>query len=257
MTESEQKFLEGMWQKAEEKEQALLLADSILQEPTEPDFSGFLKNVFFGIGLRRLYADMIDIISIAFAVTLFLFFILLEFVQAHGNTIYAAAFLNAPILYAGIFFLSWAKEQGNGVYSLQMTCKYTFFHVLAARMFGESLLGLLVNGIYAITLMLRYHADGVRLLALSFTSLMLFSSLLILGFTRHSRLRGAILYGGGWFTLNLSGVLFLPDFYGKLLESIPIYVLIGIGAAVLWLYLRRLLFLTELSFRKEYTNAKD
>ena len=257
MSDSEQKFLEGMWRKAEKKEQALLLADSILQEPLKPDFSGFLKNIFFGIGLKRLYADMADIISLAFAVTLLLFYIILQFVLAQGNTIYTAAFLSAPLLYAGIFFLSWAKERGCAVYSLQMTCKYTFFHLLAARMFGESLLGIVINGIYALLLMLRYHGDGVRLLALSFTSLMLFSMMLILGFTRNRGLGGAILYGGGWYALNLSGILFLPVSYGKLLEAMPIYVLMGIGAAVLWVYLRRLLVLTELSFRKEYANAKD
>lgn len=132
-----EEFLAGVWEKAAQKEQTLRAAKVMLSETAEPDFAGFIRNMFVNIGVKQLYTGMGGIISIAFVMTVLSAYLLLQIILDKGESIYAAAFCSAPFLYAGIFVLSWLQERGSGSYELQMSCKYTFFHVLAARMLGN------------------------------------------------------------------------------------------------------------------------
>ena len=253
----EEEFLEGVWKKAAEKEQMLRAAEVLLSETAAPDFAGFMKDAFVNIGVKQLYAGMAGIISIAFVITVLSAYLLLQVMLDKGESIYAAAFCSAPFLYAGVFVLSWIKERGSGCYELQMSCKYTFFHVLAARMLGECFLGFVFNGMYATALALRYRADGIRLFAVSFSSLMLFSLLFATGLLWGRGIRKALYCCGGWFLANLLFLLFAPDFYGRLLQELPVLLFIGTGVCGICLHMRQLVSITALTFRKEYTNAAN
>ena len=167
MSGREEEFMAGVWEKAEEKEQAVRAAKMLLSETAKPDFAGFMKDTFVNIGVKQLYAGMADVISIAFVISVLSVYLLVQVMLDKGESIYAAAFCSAPLLYAGIFALSLMKERGSSSYELQMSFKYTFFHVLAARMLGECFLGFVFNGMYAFALALRYQVDGIRLFAVS------------------------------------------------------------------------------------------
>lgn len=257
MSNEEAKLLESIFKRAEEKEKILCVAEQLLSETSEPDFTGFIKSVFVGIGLKQLYAGMAGIISVSFAAAALLAYLVLHIMLHIGEGVYAAAFFSAPLLYVGIFLLSWLKERESGSFELQMSCKYTFFHVLAARMLGECLLGFVFNGVYALALALRYKADGIRLIAVSFSSLMVFSLLFAGGLLLGRKIRGA---AGGcaiWFLANL-GILFTyPTVYGRFLQGLPVFLFIAMGICGIFLHVRQLMSLTAPKFRKEYANAAN
>lgn len=257
MSGREEEFLAGVWDKAAQKEQALRAAKVMLSETAEPDFAGFIRNTFVNIGVKQLYTGMAGVISIAFVITVLSAYLLLQIMLDKGESIYAAVFCSAPFLYAGIFVLSWMKERGSGCYELQMSYKYTFFHVLAARMLGECLLGFIFNGMYAFALALRYRADGIRLFAVSFSSLMLFSLLFAAGLLWGRGIRRALCCCAGWLLANLFSLLFVPEIYRRLLQELPVFLFIGMGVCGMCLHVRQLMRLTAPFFRKEYTNAAN
>ena len=250
-------FLEGMWKKAAEKEQTLRVAECLLEETAKPDFADLLKNMLVGIGFRQLYAGMAGVISIAFVITILTAYLLLKVVLQMGESVYVAAFFSAPILYAGIFTLSWIKERGSGCYELQMSCKYTFCHVLSAWMLGECLTGFVFNGVYAAALALHCKADGIRLFAVSFSSLMLFALLAAAGILRGRQVRGAVYSGAVWLLINMVFLLSVPAVYGKLLEELPVFLFIGVGLSGMCVYIKQLILMTGPAFRKEYANAAN
>ncbi len=257
MSQEEADLLESIFHKAEEKERIACAAERLLSETLEPDFAGFIRSIFTGIGLKQLYAGMAGIITISFAAAVLLAYLILHVMLYMGEGVYAAAFFSAPLLYVGIFLLSWMKERESGSFELQMSCKYTFFHVLAARMFGECFMGFLFNGIYVLALALRYKADGIRLFAVSFSSLMVFSLLFAGGLLLGRKIRGA---AGGcaiWFLANLAILLVQPAAYGRLLQGMPVFLFIATGICGICLHVRQLMTLTAPKFRKEYTNVTN
>ncbi len=250
-------FLEGMWKKVTEKEQTLRAAERLLEETVKPDFAGFLRSMFWGIGFRQLYAGMASVISIAFVITILTAYLIWQVVLQMGESVYTAAFFSAPLLYVGMFALFWLKEQGSGCYELQMSCKYTFCHVLAARMLGECLTGFVFNGVYAAALALQCRADGIRLFAISFSSLMLFALLAAAGILWGRQIKGAVCICSLWLLANMAFFLSVPAAYGKLLEELPVFLFIGIGLSGMCIYIKQLIFMTAPTFRKEYANAAN
>lgn len=250
-------FLEGMWKKVAEREQTFRAAGCLLEETAKPDFAGFLRNMFVEIGIRQLYAGMAGVISIAFVIAILAAYLLLQIMLQIGENVYTAAFFSAPLLYVGIFTLFWLREQGSGCYELQMSCKYTFCHVLAARMLGECLTGFAFNGVYAAVLALHCKADGMRLFAVSFSSLMLFAMFAAAGILWGRQIRGMACICTFWLLANAAFLLSVPAAYGRLLEELPVFLFIGVGLSGMCVYIKQLISMTAPAFRKEYTNAAN
>lgn len=222
-----------------------------------PGMAVFFRDMFRGIGIRQIYGGMADVLCISAAVTGLLLYLLTQSVGGLGISADAAVFCGSPLLYGCIFLLFWMKDAQSDVYGLEMSCKYTFFHLLAARMFAASLLGMGCNGLYVLVLILRYRADGLRLAAVSFSALACFSLLLTAGLEKGKRFGWAAAVCGGWVTVNLTAFFRFPNGYGALLERIPAYLFLAGGAAGTALYLRQLLLMTTLKFRKEYSDAAN
>lgn len=219
--------------------------------------TGFFRDMFRGIGMRQIYAGMADVLCISFAVTFCVLYLLMQSTRSLGVSMDAAVFGGSPLLYVCLFLLFWVKDAQSGVYGLQMSCKYTFFHILAARMFAASVLGMGCNGLYVLVLILRYQADGLRLGAISFSALACFSVLLMAGIEKGRRFGWAAAVCGGWAAVNLTAFFCFADAYGELLGRIPVYVFLAGGAGCAALYFRQLLFMTTLGFRKEYSDASN
>ena len=289
MEARDREFLEKMWSKAEVREESEKLAEAILsreksmllirnEEPSnvpvkhgvfrakasnktdsaEPlSMTAFLKDMFRGIGIGQVYAGMADVLCISFAVTVCLLYLLTQGARSQGVSMDMAVFSGSPLLYGCIFLLFWMKDAQSDVYGLQMSCKYTFFHVLAARMLAASLLGMGCNGLYVLVLILRYQADGLRLGAISFSALACFSVLLMTGIEKGRHFGWAAAVCVGWVSVNLAAFFNFTYAYGELLGRIPVYLFLAVGAGAAILYFRQLLFMTTLTFRKEYTDASN
>ncbi|MBU3876052.1 hypothetical protein HGO97_009535 [Faecalicatena sp. AGMB00832] len=65
MKQSEQKFLEEMWKKAERKEENLRLAEELSRIPKKAGGESFMWDIFCGIGVRQMFAGMADILFVS------------------------------------------------------------------------------------------------------------------------------------------------------------------------------------------------
>lgn len=258
MRKNDDDFLREIFQKAEEKERAAKLAKALLQETEQPSgFPEFFIEAVRQLGLRGVCGGMADVLVLAFAVTVLCFGFLFRLRGGDDRMLLSAVFISAPLLYAAIFLFSWLKEKQNGTYGLSQSFKFTFFHMLALRMFTGSLLGIFVNGVYALFLALRFEAEGLRVFAVSFTSLMLFSLILLVGIIKGRSIKKGLLAGGVWTAANMAASVMLMPLYAEALSKLPLYVLFAVGVVSFGCYVRKLTCLTEISFRKEYADAEN
>lgn len=98
-------------------------------------------------------------------------------------------------------------------------------------------------------------ADMLRLMAISFSSLMIFSLILVFFIERGKSIRNALIGAGLWMAVNAFVALNFTTFYQSLLKQVPLAVLLTVGAAAMVFCLYELSKMTSLSFRKGYTNA--
>lgn len=257
MKKTDQDFLNGMWDRVAQKEADIRLYEAV--EDTLPNKSvgmgGFFRNAVFGLGLRELLFGMNDCLVVAMCIALMIFFFGYRLVGLDGDNVYVTAFLSAPSLYGAFFGLGWLKERQSNTYGLQMSCKYTFFHVLTARMLFAGATGLIFNLAYMIVLIAKYPADVLRLMAISFSSLMIFSLILVCFIERGKSIRNALIGVGLWMAVNAFIAWNFTTFYQNLLKQVPLALLLIVGAAAMVFSLYELAKMTSLSFRKGYTNA--
>lgn len=249
-------FLEKMWEKAEKQEESEKLAEVIV-DGEKRNMVIFFHDLFRGIGIGQIYIGMADVLCISLAITCGLLYLLTQSARSLGISMDMVVFAGSPLLYGCIFLLFWMKDAQSDVYGLQMSCRYTFFHVLAARMFAASLLGMGCNGLYVLVLILRYQADGLRLGAISFSGLTCFSVLLMTGIEKGRHFGWAVAVCIGWMVINLAAFFNFTYAYVELLRRIPVYLFLTVGAVGVVLYFRQLLFMTTLKFRKEYSDASN
>lgn len=257
MKQNDQKFLEEIWKKTERKEENLRLAEELIRMPKKQGVESFLWDIFCGIGVRQMFAGLADILLVSFCIAVLFLFFCLKMVGAGWITTYGAVFTSAPALYAAVFYLSLIKERQNETYDQLMCCKFTFFHLMTARMFFCSLLGLGCNLVYVVILGMEYQADIPRLLAVAFASLMLFSLLLVLGIEKGRRIGWGAAVSGSWIVGNLLLLVNVSDWYMKMLEKVPTLLLTAGGIVAAVVYIRHLSVLCGQTFRKEYTNAAN
>lgn len=257
MKQNAQEFLEAMWKKAERKEENLRLAEELSRMPEKQGVESFLWDIFCGIGVRQMFAGMADILLVSFCIAVLFLFFCLRMVGVGWITAYGAVFTSAPALYAAVFYLSIVKERQNETYDQLMSCKYTFFHLMTARMFFSSLLGLGCNLVYVLILGMECQADIPRLLAAAFASLMFFSLLLVLGIEKGRRIGWGVAVSGSWIVGNLLLLGTVSNWYMKMLEKVPTLLLAAAGIVAAVAYIRHLSALCGQTFRKEYTNAAN
>lgn len=255
MTQRDKEFLEAMWKKAEEKEQNMRLAEELTKTPLNKGVNSFLWDLFQGIGLGQLYAGMGDILSVSFCIAAAFMYIGLRIVGAGLASACSIVFTAAPVLYASVFYLSLVKERQNQTYEQLMSYKYTFLHLMTARMFSNSLIGIGLNLIYAAVLSVRYSADFLRLAATAFASLMIFSLLLAMGIERGKKTGWGAAAGAGWILANLVFFQMSAAWYERLMEGIPVLLFAVVGAVAAVVHVRQLLVMTGQPFRKEYADA--
>ena len=257
MKKQDEEFIRDVFRKAEEKEQSSRLARVLKEEQQEPDLFLLLRTFCREAGMRGPYMEMGDVICLAFAVTVLCFWGIYAALGQDPEQLLSAVFVSAPVLYGMVFALCWLKEVQNGTYSIQMSYRFTFFHILAVRMFGTSLLGLAVNGIYAVFLTFRCEVDGIRIFAVSFTSLMLFSLIFLAGIRKGRSIGRGIAAGAGWMILQITASVLMNVWYQKILSAVPLLVLFAAGVLILGIYIRELGSLSGIQFRKEFTDAEN
>lgn len=132
------------------------------------------------------------------------------------------AFGSSPLFLGLYILLSLWKEQENPLRQILMTCKYTPRHLTVYGVFCWSVLGLILEGTYAILLSRFLELPALRLTLLCLTALFLFSLLLLSVMLRFDSLWAVVVVCLLWFLGTLCGMCLFPEFLAALLLHIPV-----------------------------------
>lgn len=201
----------------------------------------FIKNMYSGIGLRKLFLNSLDIAILSITV-----FIVAGIVFPSSITLAAEAdklviflFGFSPLFFAINYGASLWKEHSFGTYAVKMTCRYTVQHLLAYRMLVSSLTGTILNGIYVVILCSRVELPLITMLCISFSSLFVFAMLLIILLLRYDSVISIVMLYGFWIFGNIVLSTLWPKMFITVLYAIPVGMWIIIDIALLTFFLNR------------------
>lgn len=250
----EQKFMKGVWNKVEERERDIEILNA-LERKNESNMLTIAKEFISVTGVKGLLNGIADVVAVSMVITICFFIGIYMYLGFGVQNVYSMVFIFSPILYASIFLLSYIKEvQTNTIY-IQMSCRYTFFHVLVFRMLLNSGLSVLFNLVYIVTLNSMFHINVIKALALSFSSLMFFSVLLLKSLRYRNKLFGFSFVAAVWFGLNLLSFYGIRELYIHFIAQIPISILVFTTVIFMALYGKELRNMMKASYRRRYLYA--
>lgn len=195
--------------------------------PKQETVWSFLENMTRSLGFRNIFHGTLDSALLTLTVCLLVgggsLYALLE--APNGPALAAgAAFALSPLMLLVLFALLTWKGRSDGLYAIQMTCKYTLHHLTAYRVFAASLLNIGFNGIYVLLLHRFLQIHFFSILCISLSALFLFALLLIQTILRTPSVCGVLGLCAGWLAVN--GGLFgiAPAAYGAFLQAVPVGV---------------------------------
>lgn len=199
----------------------------------------FLKNMTFNLGIKNIFYGVYDVMLISLIVTgavYTLFFFWVNNLPNAEEKIYLFSFTFAPFMFALLFFLNFAKERTSDTFIIKMTCKYSFLHLLAYRMFVFSLLSVVVNSLYILVLFSDFKISFVTVISLSLSALFVYSLLLIAMLIKFSTVKPVIAFSVLWIAADILFYVYSKEFLMGFLKSVPLFVWIIIvaGAAILY-----------------------
>lgn len=251
----EKRFIEGIWKKIEERERDLKILDG-LEQKNENNMLLVAKEFLGRMGIKGLFCGITDVIAVSLVLSICIVVGIYFYLGWEPQYIYSMVFTLAPTLYTSIFCLSYVKETQINTINVQMSCRYTFFHVLVFRMVLNSGLAMVFNLIYICTLNLWFEMNPVKALALSFSSLMLFSVMLLQSLRRKNKLLGFAEINIVWFGVNLLAFNGVRDFYIRFIDQIPFSVLIFAAFLFGAFYYKELKKILSMNYkRRRYINA--
>lgn len=250
----ENKMIQEVWQRVEEKEKILKILDG-LERKDESNMLLVAKEFCERLGIRGLFYGIVDVIAVSVMITIGVLTVVGLFLRLDPQYVYSMVFIFSPTLYAGIFCLAYVKETQINTINVQMSCRYTFFHVLLFRMLLNSGLAIVFNLIYICTLNRLFDMNPVKALALSFSSLMLFSVMLLKAMRSRNRFWCLAQTCMVWFGANLLAFNSIRDLYVGFIDRIPFSVLIVAAVLFCAFYYGELKKMITMDYKRRYLNA--
>ena len=247
------KLVEGVWKRIEEKERDLKILYG-LERKNESNMLSVAKEFLGRMGVKGLLCGIADVVAISMIISVCIFIGICIYLRRDSEYVYSMAFIFSPTLYACIFCLAYVKETQINTISVQMSCRYTFFHVLLFRMLLNSGLAIAFNLIYICAFSQLFDMNPVKALALAFSSLMLFSVMMLKALRRKNKLVGFAETAAVWFGGNILAFNGVRDLYMGFIDEIPF----GVSAFAAFLfgvfYYRELKKMISINYRR-YINA--
>lgn len=183
----------------------------------------YLGRLYRHIGLGFLMHGMRELFLLVIAAYGFGICCYDKLSQTLANQSHLFIILFSPLVFQLILFLSVLGEREQNTYEVEMTCKYTVYHVLALRMFLVSGFSILLNAIFCTAL---FWENGmtvlVRMIFLSATALFAYSLLYVSLLTKSARLIYQVLLYGAWLVGNVLFRLLLPMLYEYIVWQLPV-----------------------------------
>lgn len=250
----ERKFIEDVWQKVEERERNVEILNA-LERKNESNMLLVAKEFLSGIGMKGLLYGIADVIAVSMVISICIFAGIYIYLGFDSQYVYSMIFIFSPTLYTSIFCLSYVKEIQTNTFNVQMSCRYTFFHVLVFRMLLNSGLAIVFNLIYIFTLSSQFNISPLKALALSFSSLMLFSVLLLKTLGRRNKISAFTGMNAVWFGANLLVFHGMKDLYMRFIDQIPLSVLVFAALIFVAFYYTELKKMLSMNYKRRYINA--
>lgn len=236
---NDEKVIKEIWGRIEEREKSLKILEG-LERKNESRMLPMVRELLGRMGIRGLFYGIADVVALSMIICVCVCMGICAYLRQDPQYAYGILFAFSPMLYACIFCLAYIKEAQIKTISVQMSCRYTFFHVLAVRMFLNSGLAIVFNLIYICAIDRLVGISPVKALALSFSSLMVFSVMLLKTLRRRNKMLGFVWTAALWFGVNLLAFHGARPLYMDLVEGIPLGVLAAAGLLAGAVYYREL-----------------
>lgn len=143
----------------------------------------------------------------------------------------------SPMVFQVILGLFILNEKEQRVFDLEITCKYTIFHVLALHMILTSIVLVIVNAVWCCLLFRDLGGKAIlHILCLSVTALGLYGVCYLGLLMRSIRVSVQIFLYAMWVVTNVLLKLILPEGYIKLTMELPIVYHVIIWMALILIY---------------------
>ena len=250
----EERFMEEVWKKIEERERDLKILEG-LERKNERNMLLVAKEFLGRLGIKGVFYGMTDVIAVSMVISICIFVGIYIYLGLDSRYVYSMVFIFSPTLYTSVFCLSYIKEMQLNTINVQMSFRYTFFHVLIFRMLLNSGLAIAFNLIYIGTLKYSFHVNLAKALALSFSSLMLFSVMLVKSLGSRNKILGFAWVNIIWFGANVLAFQGINDLYMGFVDQIPISVLVFATFLFGALYYMELKKIICMNYKGRYINA--
>lgn len=208
---------------------------------SKSSFLSYLYKSYKYLGIKNIFHDVKELIFIGLIVIIFYFFSMCISINRDIDSLYKVTFIISPIFYLATTIFSYLNSKQNGVFQLEMTCKYNLCQLSALRMFAFSIISIIINTIsITIFYFLYSHIDAIRVLIISITSLFIFSTIFLYSMMK-LKLKIAK-YGTvvSWLLINIILNYTNPSMYMQFLNQVPVYIHIGISIICCILYIKNL-----------------
>jgi len=208
----------------------------------------FLRNMLKNMGLKVVFRGALPgvLLSILVAATYVIMVVLYADGLSDEWNHYALIFLLSPMLFIGLTLSTEATErmEGNGLYELKMTCRYTVQQITAFRLLCFSLAG----AIFAVVAGYSYHAVTeagylLQLISLSLSSVFICTVLII--FTMRRFRAGWWVGATIWMVLGLLPMVINRQGWEELLAHLPPVLTLGVALVAFTLFLREIKIITR------------
>lgn len=215
-----------------------VICDKGIQKP-ETCFS-FIKNMTKNLGIEKILHGMYSVFFICFLIMAVIYSVLsyqIRNIPNAENFVYLSAFSTSPLLFSLLSLLSYVKEKSSDTFLIKMTCKYTFFHLMAYRMFVFSLLSVITNSFYIVFSAVKLQISVISVLSISLSALFVYSACLVLCLIRFSSVKAPVLLSVLWCLILLSFFVFQTKIFINIIKAVPvvIWVIIAVVSAVVYL----------------------
>lgn len=206
-------------------------------------FLKLLNNMYKQIGIRFIMRDSKEMVIVIAMMALLMLAIVLNGQERYESrsSFYGIIMLVSPILYCLLSLLPVLKSKFNGMFEVEMTCKYNLYQLAAFRMLVFSVFCFLLNTVWVLSMAVKFSSvQFVQAFMISTTSLLLFSLLFLYVFTFFKTMFAKSIVMIGWMGMNALLVIIDSTVYHQLLISVPWYLYSIVICLSAYLYVKKL-----------------
>lgn len=96
---------------------------------SKSSFLSYLYNSYKYLGIKNIFHDIKELIFVVLMVILFYFFSMCISINENIDSLYKLTFTISPIFYLVTTIFSYLNSKQNGVFQLEMTCKYNLYQL--------------------------------------------------------------------------------------------------------------------------------